>query len=153
MLGRFTSTLALCFVMLSLSGCAILEGKKKVPHAIFIDATKINEETYLESETGIKLEVFFFKKRLKKENSPTNKLLQQILGAQTNVSVNGYHVYRFCSKSTLTDKLYIHPSACHACFVVWCNETIVHMQVLPWNAASSIHIKFVGDDMYVQYSS
>lgn len=154
--------LVLSSLSLVLGSCAIVDSiaglKKKEANTIFIDTTQMDTTCYANYQTGIKFEIFLLKKSYLKRLDPIlAKVLSQVPQLQQGLykDVVGYHLYTLSLKDTFTDQIFIAKFRGLACFVVWCEGKIMHSQILPWKGIKStaIHVKFVGQDMYVQYSS
>jgi hypothetical protein len=132
---------------------------KKETNAVFIDATKIDIDYYTNLSKGLKLEIFFLKKSyFKGEEDPLiNKLIEQMpqIRESSCKEVVGYHVYQLLAKDVFTDQIAIQPSKGLVCFIVLCDDKIMHSQSLAWEGSKNgaIHIQFIGRDMYVQYGS
>jgi hypothetical protein len=132
---------------------------KKETNAVFIDAIKIDSDYYLGLAKGITLEIFFLKKSASKEDEDSliTRLMDYMpeLRESSYKAVVGYHVYQLLAKDTFTDQIAMQQSKGLVCFIVLCDDKIVHSQSLSWEGFKNgaIHIQFVGRDMYVQYGS
>jgi hypothetical protein len=154
--------LLLSSLSLVFSSCAIIDSivgpKKKDTNTVFVDATQMDTTCYADHHGGIKFEIFFLKKSyFQSSASERSKALNQVPQLKQSLykDVVGYHLYTLSVKDTFTDQIFISKFRGVACFVVWCDGQIMHSQILPWRGTKStaIHIKFVGQDMYVKYSS
>ncbi len=132
---------------------------KKDTNAVFVDSIKIDSDYYLGIAKGITLEIFFLKKSASKEDEDSlmSRLMDYMpdLKESTYKEVVGHHVYQLLAKDTFTDQIAMQQSKGLVCFIVLCDDKIVHSQSLLWEGSKNgaIHIQFVGRDMYVQYGS